>query len=133
MTDFLEEKRREILERMEELKPVVDEYGRLEAAASALADLNGSATTLADTARPTRRGSPGRPPGRPKPRTAPPKRVGPRAEETLKLIRAEPGIKIARLSAKMDMNGVYLYKLLPSLAREGKVRKQGRGWHPIDG
>ena len=36
MTDFLDEKRREITDRLKELKPLVDEYSRLEAAASAL-------------------------------------------------------------------------------------------------
>jgi hypothetical protein len=123
VTDFLDTKRREIADRLNELKPVVDEYGRLQAAASALANLDGSAPTATAM---------GRPPGRPKPRAASPKRIGRRAEETLKLVRAEPGITITRLSLKMDMNGVYLYKLLPSLAREGKVRKHGRGWHPID-
>ena len=37
MTDFLDEKRREITARLKELQPAVDEYKRLEAAASALA------------------------------------------------------------------------------------------------
>ena len=35
MTDFLDDKRREITDRLKELKPMVDEYTRLEAAASA--------------------------------------------------------------------------------------------------
>ena len=42
MTDFLDEKRREITDRLKELKPAVDEYARLEAAASALAGVGGS-------------------------------------------------------------------------------------------
>ena len=37
MTDFLDVKRGEITERLKELKPAVDEYSRLEAAAAALA------------------------------------------------------------------------------------------------
>jgi hypothetical protein len=37
VTDFLDEKRREITERLTELKPLVDEFNRLEAAAAALA------------------------------------------------------------------------------------------------
>ena len=63
MTDFLEEKHKQITDRLKELKPVVDEFERLEAAASALASVDGSTTTGATTtAAPRRRGS-GRPRG----------------------------------------------------------------------
>jgi len=59
VTDFLDEKRQEIQGRMAELRPLIDEYQRLEAAASALEGVGGAATV---TATPARRG-PGRPPG----------------------------------------------------------------------
>ena len=64
MTDFLDEKRQEITNRLKELKPLVDEHNRLEAAASALAGLGGSARAAIATvtAAPRRRG-PGRPRG----------------------------------------------------------------------
>jgi hypothetical protein len=58
VTDFLDEKRREITDRLKELRPLVEEYGRLEAAASALDGVGGSTAS----ATPRRRG-PGRPPG----------------------------------------------------------------------
>jgi hypothetical protein len=58
VTDFLDEKRKEIAARLAELK---NEYSRLEAAASALARLGGS-TSAATTVAPRRRG-PGRPRG----------------------------------------------------------------------
>jgi hypothetical protein len=58
VTDFLDEKRQEITARLNELKPLVDEYSRLEAAVSALAGVGGSTST----ATPRRRG-PGRPRG----------------------------------------------------------------------
>ncbi|HEY2283718.1 MAG TPA: hypothetical protein VGH60_09240 [Solirubrobacteraceae bacterium] len=60
MTDFLDEKRREITDRLAELGPLVEEYRRLEAAASALDGIGGRSTAAA--AAPRRRG-PGRPPG----------------------------------------------------------------------
>ena len=41
MTDFLDEKRREITDRLKELGPMVEEYNRLEAAASALDGIGG--------------------------------------------------------------------------------------------
>ena len=47
MTDFLDEKRQEITDRLKELKPLVDEYTRLEAAASALAGVGGSSASSA--------------------------------------------------------------------------------------
>src|ERR1700691_3516835 len=67
LTDFLDVKRREISDRLKELKPAVDEYSRLQAAASALAKVGAapaSTTTTATTtvATPRRRG-PGRPRG----------------------------------------------------------------------
>jgi hypothetical protein len=49
VSDFLDQKRQEIIDRLKELKPVVDEYSRLEAAAGALAaavgDLIGTAAS----------------------------------------------------------------------------------------
>jgi hypothetical protein len=69
VTDFLDVKRREISDRLKELKPAVDEYSRLEAAAVALAKV-GAATPVAATtaaavavATPPRRRGPGRPRG----------------------------------------------------------------------
>ena len=62
MTDFLDEKRREITDRLNELKPLVDEYSRLEAAAAALSGVGGSSAAGA-VATTTRRRGPGRPRG----------------------------------------------------------------------
>lgn len=66
MTDFLDEKRQEITGRLKELRPLVDEFNRLEAAAAALAGVIGSAASdagSAATAVVTRRRGPGRPRG----------------------------------------------------------------------
>ena len=60
MTDFLEEKHKQITDRLKKLKPAVDEYRRLEAAASALAKLGGSAPTAITTNSAPRRRGPGR-------------------------------------------------------------------------
>jgi len=66
MTDFLDEKRNEIDARMRELRPLVDEYQRLEKAAAALAGVGGSS---APTRRRRSSGRRGRPRG---PRTRAP-------------------------------------------------------------
>lgn len=151
MTDFLDEKRREITDRLKELKPLVDEYNRLEAAASALAGVGGSSaapsSATATTAAPRRRG-PGRPrgsgsatsakptlakrkPGRPAGRRAGRRKgSGTRAAEALSFVQGQPGITIPELAAKMGIKQNYLYRVLPGLEQEKKVEKKGRGWHP---
>lgn len=144
MTDFLDEKRREISDRLKELKPLVDEYTRLEAAASALAGVGGSAT-LANAAPATRKRGPGRPKGTTtKATSAKPARKaragkgragrrkgsGTRALEALSFVQGQPGITIPELAAKMGIKQNYLYRVLPGLEQENKVQKQGRGWHP---
>jgi ribosomal protein S25 len=69
VTDFLDEKRQEITSRLKELRPLVDEFNRLEAAAAALAGVIGSAASDAGSvasaaaATVTRRRGPGRPRG----------------------------------------------------------------------
>jgi hypothetical protein len=156
VTDFLDEKRREITDRLKELKPLVDEYSRLEAAASALAGVGGSsaATSSATATVPRRRGpgrprgsgrkprasakpaapaarKPGRPVGRPAARRAGRRKgSGTRAAEALSFVQGQPGITIPELAAKMGIKQNYLYRVLPGLEQENKVQKQGRGWHP---
>jgi hypothetical protein len=66
VTDFLDVKRREITDRLKELAPLVDEYRRLEAAASALDGVGASSTSTTTAAAPAaapRRRGPGRPRG----------------------------------------------------------------------
>jgi hypothetical protein len=115
MADFLDEKRKEIDARMRELRPLVDEYNRLEKAAAALAGVGGTA------ARPTRRRGRGR--GRPR-------GSGTRAKEALELVRTRPGITIAEMADSMGIKANYLYRVMPTLESEGQVVKRDRGWHP---
>lgn len=159
MTDFLDEKRREINDRLAELKPLIDEYNRLEAAASALSGVAGGAPRAAAaasaSASATRRG-PGRPRGSrtrtttrrrsssaasssaktttasttPRKRAGRRKGSGTRAAQALQFVTGQPGITIPELAAKMGIKQNYLYRVLPGLEQEGKIAKQGRGWHP---
>jgi hypothetical protein len=155
VTDFLDEKRKEIGDRLKELKPAVDEYNRLEAAASALEGVGGAASTATATATAPRRRGPGRPrgsvsrkavaaapakagrkkagrpAGRPAGRRAGRRTgSGTRAAEALSFVQGQPGITIPELAAKMGIKQNYLYRVLPGLEQENKVAKQGRGWHP---
>jgi hypothetical protein len=186
VSDFLDDRRKEITNRLKELQPVVDEFNRLEAAVEALAGAVGSAASEAGSAAVatvTRRHKkgPGRPrgsstrkkaakataaaapkaaapdaatpvverkkPGRPKGsgkkvgrpagkvgrpkarRGGRPKGSGKRATQALSLVRAQPGITIPELAAKMGIKQNYLYRVLPGLEKEGKLEKKGRGWY----
>ena len=124
MADFLEEKRREIRARMQELKPQVDEYHRLEAAIQALEGVKTpTSTPAARRSRSTSTGTGRR--GRPR-------GSGTRGKQALELVRANPGITIPELADKMGIKQNYLYRVLPGLQKDGMVRKQGKGWHARD-
>ncbi len=122
MADFLDEKRSEIDARLRELKPLVEEYRRLEKAAAALA---GVGSNGAPTTRRRRRRSAGSGSGRGRPRGS-----GARSKQALELVRTRPGITISELADTMGIKANYLYRVMPSLASEGKVVKRGKGWHP---
>jgi sugar-specific transcriptional regulator TrmB len=130
MPDFLEEKKREIDARLKELRPLVDEYHRLEAAAAALEGVPTSNTRASSApARRTRRrsststgtGRRGRPRG-----------SGTRSKQALELVHARPGITIPEIAQEIGIQQNYLYRVLPALQKDGLVRKEGRGWHPVD-
>jgi hypothetical protein len=127
MADFLDEKRKEIQGRLKELKPLVDEYQRLEAAERALAGVESKPARAAapSTPRRARRAASNGRRGRPK-------GSGTRALQALELVRARPGITIPELAEAMNIKQNYLYRVMPTLAEEGQVVKSGRGWHARD-
>lgn len=61
------------------------------------------------------------------------KHTGDPKARVLALIKAEPGITTPELATKLSVKPNRLYRLLPSLASEGEVQKDGRGWHPAEG
>jgi hypothetical protein len=135
MADFLDEKRKEIQARLNELKPYVDEYQLLQAADQALSGIsNGTTSTpagaAASPARRTRRSPSG---GGGTGRRGRPKGGGTRAAQALDLVRNKPGITIPELAEAMGIQQNYLYRVMPGLAEEGKVTKSGRGWHLREG
>ena len=119
------------------LRELQDEVSRLEAARSALTGgrrrpgrpRGASARTASTSARTTRartgrRASTG-------PRTRPTRRgANTRATQAIELVRKQPGITSPELAKAMKIQPNYLYRVLPRLASEGQVKRDGQGWHP---
>jgi len=102
---------------------------QLKQAEQALAALGGKAT---------RRG-PGRPRGSAKkssgssagtPRRRRKRRGGTRADQAVKLIEENPGIGASDVAKQMKIKPNYLYRVLGDLEKEGRVKKDGRQYHP---
>jgi hypothetical protein len=135
MPAFVDSTVKDIDSRLRELK---DEMSKLEAARAALAGT-----------RQDGRGGAKRGPGRPRTTTqraaaasgapgatrrkAGARRTGgrrTRASQVLALVRRKPGITIPELAKEMKIHPNYLYRVLPGLATEGQVKRDGKGWHP---
>jgi ribosomal protein S25 len=139
VADFLDAKRREIADRMRELRAAVDEYHVLEKAAAALEDVGVSLPTRRGPGRPkgsrnkstTRAASAPRSSGARKSKNGRRRRSGgTRADQALKLVKANPGITIPELAGKMKIKQNYLYRVLPGLEKDGLIKREGRNWHP---
>ena len=127
MPDFVQTEIKAIDDQLRILK---DEASRLAAARAAL------------TGGPRRRGRPAtngaartsaRPASRRNGRAAAPRprRGGnTRANQALELVREQPGITIPEIAKAMKIEPNYLYRVLPRLASDGQVKRDGQGWHP---
>jgi hypothetical protein len=126
MADFLAEKLQEIDDRLKELRPLHEEYLKLEQAKQALAGM-GSA--------PRRRG-PGRPRGsgggtssgngRRRRRS---RAGGTAAQKVLEVVRQNPGITVSDAGNQLGYTQKnYLYRVFHNLTEDGAVQKQGKGY-----
>ena len=137
MTDFLDAKLKEIRDRLGELRPLIDEFKRLEAAERALSGIGGEAGARSSgngrrAAAPS--GGSSRASGATGARRrGRPRGGGTRSNQALELVRARPGITIPELADTMQIKQNYLYRVMPSLAEQGLVHKSGRGWHARQG
>jgi hypothetical protein len=133
MAGFVDTTLKDIEERLRELK---DEIGKLEAARTALTgERNERARPARATrgtrsaTRGTRSATPRRRPGRPRGRRG----GNTRASQALELVRSEPGITIPRLAEAMKIQPNYLYRVMPSLEKDGTIKRTGQGWFPANG
>ena len=117
MADFLKDQLSAIDTRLQELRPLHEEYLKLQKARDALAGVASP-----------RRGRPrGGATGAPRRRRR--RSGGTRADEALGLLRKNPGLTVRELSERMKIKHPnYLYRVLGQLEAEGAVRRKGRGW-----
>jgi hypothetical protein len=131
-TDFLSRQRKMITSRLDELRPLYEEYLTLEKAQQALDQVSAPIRRIVGrgSPRPATRTAAKR--GRPaaKRKTTRTRRPGGRAEEALAVIKANPGITIPELADKLGIRPNYLYRVTAQLQKERKIRKRGRGFHP---
>ena len=59
-----------------------------------------------------------------------PRGSGTRSAQALALVQSKPGITISEMGKEMGITPNYLYRVLPELAKDGKVKKSGKGWEP---
>lgn len=123
---------KQVHDRLTELGELIDqlneESAQLKKIAAMLGDTqprDGAASAPAPKARAKRAARPAKPAGKTSPR-----RGGNRGEQALQLIAAKPGLTAAELAESMGMKRNYLYRVLPALEKDGKIAKQGRGYHP---
>jgi hypothetical protein len=51
-----------------------------------------------------------------------------RANQALQLVKGKPGITIPEIAKSMGIEPNYLYRVLPKLAQEGQIKRDGQGW-----
>jgi CRP-like cAMP-binding protein len=122
MASFIETTLKDIDERLQDLR---QQLNRLEAARAALVG-RGTARSRRSAA-PARRTTTRRRRSAPRGRRA----GGTRANQALELVRKHPGITIPDIAKQMSIQPNYLYRVLPRLAQEGLVKRDGQGWHPV--
>jgi AraC-like DNA-binding protein len=129
MADFLSEKLQEIDDRLKELRPLHEEYLKLERAKQALAGM--------DSPDAPRRRGPGRPRGsstgsgrstngrrRRRSRSG-----GTAAEKVLEVVRQSPGVTVSEVGDQLGYTQKnYLYRVFHNLTEDGAVQKQGKGY-----
>lgn len=114
-----------IVSRLDELRPLVDEYRELERAAQRLGiDPNASRAKRAPARRASaraRRGSR---------RRAGNSKVS-RRDQVIALAREQPGITVPEMGTRLNVDPTGLYRVVRALEKEGAVKKEGMAIQPL--
>jgi len=133
MADVLSRLRSDLEKRLHELEPSIEEHAQLRRALDALKGAGTRAQHVATTATRRPRGTKDGATASRTSRRGRPRGTGRRAEEALKLVHRHPGITLQELAKRMKIKANYLYRVLPQLEKEGKVKKRDKGYHPPEG
>jgi hypothetical protein len=57
------------------------------------------------------------------------RRGGTRADQALKHVTENPGIRASEIASKMNIKPNYVYRVMSELEADGKVEKKGREYH----
>ena len=57
------------------------------------------------------------------------RRGGTRADQALKHVTENPGIRASEIASKMNIKPNYVYRVMSELESDGKVEKKGREYH----
>jgi Winged helix-turn-helix DNA-binding len=134
-----------VASRMQELRPLVDEYRELEAVAERLglrldeptnkrgqraaprrragASARTASVSRAQTG--SRRSTPGQ---RRRRRKVAPR--GQRQQQMLELVNARPGITVREIGKQLGVDPTSLYRIVRVLEQEGRIKKDGSGLQP---
>jgi hypothetical protein len=141
-TDVLSKSAQEIRKRLAQLEPMVAEHERLKEALAALERVVGaddspprgkgsrarrtrpSRTTSAASSRAVAGGS------RQSAKRRPSGRRATRADRFVALVEKQPGITVADAAKRLKTTPNSLYQVTSRLRKEGRIRKDGRGFQP---
>jgi hypothetical protein len=138
MANVIEQATQAIRGRLAQLEELIAEQQQLKKALDALEGLtrvtrSKAAAPPARQARPMSRGRPA-PTGASRGRSSGRRRGGlNRADQFAALVAERPGITVAEAAERLGTSRNALYNLTGRLQREGRLRKQGRGFYPAEG
>lgn len=144
--DFLKQKLDELRTRLRELRPMHEEYLRIESALQSL-EGGGGGSASASTSTPQQRGrrGPGRPRGsktgsktgskskRGGGRRQRRRSGGTRAEHAARVVAESPGVAVPEIAKQLNIKPNYVYRVMSNLQKEGVVRKRGKSYYPSAG
>jgi hypothetical protein len=116
---------RRITSRLDELRPLVEEYRELESAARRLG-IDPSATDRG-------RGRTRRSSGTSQPRSGRRRSTSKvsRRDQVIALVKEHPGITVPEMGTRLKVDPTGLYRVVRALEKEGAVKKDGKAVQPV--
>jgi hypothetical protein len=128
-----------VAQRMQELRPLVDEYRELEQVAERLGVTPAAAVTAPPRATRTTRARRSTRRARPKAGAAatraataaangpvPAARANGRRDQLLEMVKARPGITVREVGSELGVDPTSLYRIVHRLEKDGALQKRGR-------